>query len=63
MTIGVFTENGRELSQEIYEQVETSMKAIEAFLEGIFLSKTTLSSSISKTTQSSKGYFLGKKLR
>ena len=34
VTIGVFTENGRELSQEIYEQVETSMKAIEAFLEG-----------------------------
>ena len=34
VTIGVFTENGRELSQEIYAQVATSMKAIEAFLEG-----------------------------
>ncbi|MDG1055317.1 MAG: hypothetical protein P8O82_03120, partial [Schleiferiaceae bacterium] len=34
VTIGVFTENGRELSQDIYKQVETSMKAIEAFLEG-----------------------------
>lgn len=34
VTIGVFTENGRSLSQEIYKQVETSMKAIEAFLEG-----------------------------
>ncbi len=34
VTIGVFTENGRELSTEIYEQVETSMKAIEAFLQG-----------------------------
>ena len=34
VTIGVFTENGRELSREIYEQVETSMKAIEAFLQG-----------------------------
>ncbi|CAI8375079.1 MAG: Uncharacterised protein [Flavobacteriales bacterium UBA4585] len=34
VTIGVFTENGRALSQDIYKQVETSMKAIEAFLEG-----------------------------
>ena len=34
VTIGVFTENGRELSQDIYKQVETSMKAIEAFLQG-----------------------------
>lgn len=34
VTIGVFTENGRELSEEIYAQVATSMKAIEAFLEG-----------------------------
>ena len=34
MTIGVFTENGRELSRDIYKQVETSMKAIEAFLQG-----------------------------
>jgi len=34
VTIGVFTENGRELSRDIYEQVETSMKAIEAFLQG-----------------------------
>ena len=34
VTIGVFTENGRELSRDIYKQVETSMKAIEAFLQG-----------------------------
>ena len=34
VTIGVFTENGRELSEEIYGAVETSMKAIENFLEG-----------------------------
>jgi predicted metalloprotease with PDZ domain len=34
VTIGVFTENGRELSRDIYQQVETSMKAIEAFLQG-----------------------------
>ena len=34
VTIGVFTENGKELSREIYTQVETSMKAIEAFLQG-----------------------------
>lgn len=34
VTIGVFTENDRELSREIYEQVETSMKSIEAFLQG-----------------------------
>ena len=34
VTIGVFTENGKELSRDIYTQVETSMKAIEAFLQG-----------------------------
>ena len=34
VTIGVFTENGKELSRDIYKQVETSMKAIEAFLQG-----------------------------
>ena len=34
VTIGVFTENGRALSSSIYEQVETSMKAIEGFLQG-----------------------------
>jgi predicted metalloprotease with PDZ domain len=34
VTIGVFTENGRELSKDIYRQVKTSMKAIEAFLQG-----------------------------
>ena len=34
VTIGVFTENGKELSRGIYTQVETSMKAIEAFLQG-----------------------------
>ena len=34
VTIGVFTENGRELSRDIFKQVETSMKAIEAFLQG-----------------------------
>ena len=34
VTIGVFTENGRALSREIYQQVETSMKAIESFLQG-----------------------------
>ena len=34
VTIGVFTENGRALSSSIYNQVETSMKAIEDFLQG-----------------------------
>jgi predicted metalloprotease with PDZ domain len=34
VTISVFTENGRELSDEIYGAVETSMKAIEEFLDG-----------------------------
>jgi len=34
VTISVFTENGRELSDEIYGAVKTSMGAIEEFLEG-----------------------------
>ena len=36
VTVGVFTENGRELSKAIYDEVYTSMKAIENFLGGTF---------------------------
>jgi len=34
VTIGVFSESGRELSADIYEQVKLSMGAIESFLHG-----------------------------
>jgi predicted metalloprotease with PDZ domain len=34
VTIGVFSESGRELSEDIYEQVRLSMGAIESFLHG-----------------------------
>jgi predicted metalloprotease with PDZ domain len=34
VTIGVFSESGRELSADIYDQVKLSMEAIEAFLDG-----------------------------
>ena len=34
VTIGVFSESGRELSADIYNQVKLSMEAIEAFLDG-----------------------------
>jgi len=34
VTISVFTENGRALSDDIYGAVETSMQAIEQFLDG-----------------------------
>lgn len=36
VTLGVFTESGRELSQGIYDEVHTSMRAIEQFLGGTF---------------------------
>ena len=34
VTIGVFSESGRKLSEDIYEQVRLSMGAIESFLNG-----------------------------
>lgn len=34
VTIGVFSESGRKLSEDIYEQVRLSMGAIESFLHG-----------------------------
>lgn len=34
VTISVFTENNRDFSEDIYGAVETSMKAIESFLDG-----------------------------
>lgn len=36
VTIAVFSESGRELSEDIYNEVYTSMKAIENFLGGSF---------------------------
>jgi predicted metalloprotease with PDZ domain len=36
VVVGVFSESGRELSQDIYDQVHTSMEAIANFLGGTF---------------------------